>query len=205
MRRSDVSLRGNEGRYLLIGFAIAIVAAASVALTSSNEITWNYTWIDRITHTGAVLGTLDTARADSFESLAALQNYSQTGDRKSLDKVALSVSEIQRQDAGLRVLTHDNQIQQQRLDQVDQTGARAASLAREVIRTAATMNRVDAVKAASFLDLDATLSRLRAQFNPMSAMEQALLIDRTAKARTTSRRGAMVMGVGGSFIFLWLL
>jgi len=61
------------------------------------------------------------------------------------------------------------------------------------------------VAAASFLDLDATLSRLRAEFNAMSATEQALLIDRTAKARTTSRQCAMVMGAGGSFIFLWLL
>jgi PAS domain S-box-containing protein len=205
MKRSVVSLRSNEGRYLLLGFAIAIVAAASVALTSSNEISRNYAWIDWIMHTGTVLGTLDTARSDSVESLAALQNYSRNGDRKSLDKVALCVSEVRRQAMGLRILTEDNQTQQQRLDQVDQTGVRAASLVQQVIRIAATMSRVEVVKAASFLDLDATLFRLRAEFNPMSTTEQALLIDRTTKARATSRRGAMVMGVGGSFIFLWLL
>jgi len=104
-----------------------------VALTSSSEIAQNCQWIDWITHTGTVLGTLDAARADSFESLAALQNYSQTGDRNSLDKVALTVSEVQRQDRILRRLTQDNKIEQQRLDQVDQTGAHAAGLAREVI------------------------------------------------------------------------
>jgi PAS domain-containing protein len=205
MKRSDVSLRSNEGRYLLLGFAIAIVAAASVALTSSSEISENYAWIDWITHTGTVLGTLDMARADSVESLAALQNYFQNGDRKSLDKVALSVSEVRRQAVGLRILTEDNQTQQQRLDQVDQTGVHATSLVQQVIRIAATMSRVEVVKAASFLDLDATLFRLRAEFNPMYTTEQALLIDRTTKARATSRRGAMVMGVGGSFIFFWLL
>jgi hypothetical protein len=187
MKRSVVSLRSNEGRYLLLGLAIAIVAAASVALTSSSEISENYAWIDWITHTGTVLGTLDMARADSVESLAALQNYSQNGDRKSLDKVALSVSEVRRQAVGLRILTQDNQTQQQRLDQIDRTGARAASLARDVIRMAATISHLDVVKAASFLDLDATLFRLRAEFNPMSTTEQALLIDRTTKARATSR------------------
>jgi PAS domain-containing protein len=205
MKRSVVSLRSNEGRYLLLGLAIAIVAAASVALTSSSEISQNYAWIDWITHTGTVLGTLDTARADSVESLAALQNYSQNGDRKSLDKVALSLSEVRRQAVGLRILTQDNQTQQQWLDQIDRTGARAASLARDVIRMAATISHLDVVKAASFLDLDAMLSRLRVEFNPMSAMEQALLIDRIAKARATSRRSAMMMGIGGGIIFAWLL
>jgi CHASE3 domain sensor protein len=202
--RGSVSLRGNEGRYLLIGFAIAIVAAVSVGLTSSNEIARNNTWINWITHTGLVLGTLDTARADSFESLAALQHYAQTGDPKSLDKVAQGVSEVQRQAAGLRTLTQDNPTQQQRLDQVDQTGVRAASLVQQVIRMAATTSRVEVVKGASFLDLDATLSRLRAEFDPMSTAEQTLLIDRTTKAHATSRRGEMVMGIGGGFIFLWL-
>jgi hypothetical protein len=41
MRPSNLTLRGNNGRYLVTGFAIAILAAASVALTSANEITQN--------------------------------------------------------------------------------------------------------------------------------------------------------------------
>jgi PAS domain-containing protein len=49
------------------------------------------------------------------------------------------------------------------------------------------------------------LSRLRVEFNPMSAMEQALLIDRIAKARATSCRSAMMMGIGRGIIFAWLL
>jgi len=203
--RGSVSLRGNEGRYLLVGFAIAIVAAVSVGLTSSNEIARNNTWIDWITHTGLVLGTLDTARADSFESLAALQRYAQTGDPKSLEEVAQGVSEIQRQAAGLRTLTQDNQTQQQRLDRVDQTARQAASLVQQVIRMAATTSRVEVIKGAGFLDLDGTLSRLCAEFGPMSSTEQTLLVERTTKAHATSQRGAVVMGVGGGFIFLWLL
>jgi CHASE3 domain sensor protein len=203
--RGSVSLRGNEGRYLLVGFAIAIVAAVSVGLTSSNEIARNNTWIDWITHTGLVLGTLDTARADSFESLAALQRYAQTGDPKSLEEVAQGVSEIQRQAAGLRTLTQDNQTQQQRLDRVDQTARQAASLVQQVIRMAATTSGVEVIKGAGFLDLDGTLSRLCAEFGPMSSTEQTLLVERTTKAHATSRRGAVVMGVGGGFIFLWLL
>ncbi|MEA2648396.1 MAG: hypothetical protein QOG61_831 [Candidatus Binataceae bacterium] len=205
MRPSNLTLRGNNGRYLVTGFAIAILAAASVALTSANEITQNSKWIDSITHTGTVLGALDTAQTDSFESAAALQNYSRTGDRKSLDRLALSVSQIRRQNAGIRVLSLDNRTEQHRLAQVDQIAERAATLTQGVIGTAATMSHDEVVKTPIFENLAATLFQLNAQFIPMSMTEQALLIDRTAKARTTSYRSAMVMGVGGSFIFVWLL
>jgi PAS domain S-box-containing protein len=205
MRPSNLTLRGNNGRYLVTGFAIAILAAASVALTSANEITQNSKWIDSITHTGTVLGALDTAQTDSFESAAALQNYFRTGDRKSLDRLALSVSEIRRQNAGIRALSLDNRTEQHRLAQVDQIAERAATLTQGVIGTAATMSHDEVVKTPIFENLAATLFQLNAQFIPMSMTEQALLIDRTAKARTTSYRSAMVMGVGGSFIFVWLL
>src|SRR5882672_4462811 len=156
MRPSNLTLRGNNGRYLVTGFAIAILAAASVALTSANEITQNSKWIDSITHTGTVLGALDTAQTDSFESAAALQNYSRTGDRKSLDRLALSVSEIRRQNAGIRVLSLDNRTEQQRLAQVDQIAERAATLSQGVIGTAATMSHDEVVKTPIFENLAAT-------------------------------------------------
>jgi len=205
MDRNKLSLRSNEGRYLWVGFAIAIVAGAVVAFTSYSDITRNYNWIDWITHTGKVLETLDAARGDSFISVTALQTYFQTGDRKNLDQLAVSVSDLQRKSAALRALTRDNASQQRRLDQVDQAGRRLGTLAHEVIRIAPTLHRGDALKAPIFEEFSATLYQLGAQFDPMSAAEQALLMDRTAKARTASRRGAMVMGLGGSIVFVWLL
>ena len=39
----------------------------------------------------------------------------------------------------------------------------------------------------------------------MSVAEQALLTERAANARTTLHRSAMVMGIGGTIIFMWLL
>ena len=47
-------------------------------------------------------------RGDSFASVAALQTYFQTGDRKNLEQLAASVAELQRKAAALRALTEDN-------------------------------------------------------------------------------------------------
>ena len=196
---------GNEGHYLLIGFAIAIVAAVSVALTSSHEISRNDTSIDWIMHTGRVLGALDTARADSFESLVALQNYAHTGDPKSLDIVALSVKKVHGKTRGSAPSPRITRSSSNGSIAVEETAARAADLAQQVIRIAATTSRVEVVKAAGFLRVGRRAVPTSRRFNPMSATEQALLLARTTKARATSRQGAMVMGIGGSFIFLWLL
>ncbi|HVB79596.1 MAG TPA: PAS domain S-box protein [Candidatus Binataceae bacterium] len=205
MSRSKRSLQTYEGRYLWVGFAIAIVAAAAVGLTAYNDISRNGEWIAWITHTGTVLETLNAAREDSFASVAALQTYFETGDRKNLNDFAVGIAELQRSCAALRVLTLDNASEQRRLDRIDRTGRRLASLAHNVTQIAPTMSREDVIKAPILADLSATLEQLRAQFVPMSAAEQQLLIDRTAKARTTSRESAIVMGLGGSVIFVWLL
>ena len=205
MTRNKLSLQSNEGWYLLIGFVIAIVAAVVVAFASYSEIDQYYNWVDWVTHTQQVLGTLDTARTDSFTSVAALQSYFQTGDRKNLGQLAISVSELQRKVAALRALTLDNASQQRRLDQVDQSARRVAILAHDAAQTASTIRRQDALGTPVFAELGTALYQLSAQFDPMSAAEQELLIDRMAEARMTSRRSALMIGAGGGVIFAWLL
>jgi PAS domain S-box-containing protein len=205
MSWNKLSLQRHEGRYLWVGFAVAIVAAAAVGITTYNDVNRNYNWIDWISHTEKVLETLDEARRDFFDSEAALQAYYQTGDRKSLDKFASNLSNLQPKYAVLRMLTRDNASAQRRLNQIDQSGRRVVTLAHDVIQVASTTSRDDAVKAPIFAEFGAAFYQLRAQFDPMSAAEQMLLEDRTAKARMSSRRSAMVMGVGGGLIFTWLL
>ncbi len=205
MSREKLSFQSKEGRYLLAGFAIAIVAAVAVALTAYNDSSRSFNSLNWITHTGQVIGTLDAARGDSFAALAELQAYGQGGDRARLDNLVAKVSDVQRQSAILRSLTSDNAGQQHRLDQIDQSAARVQTLAHNAIQLAATMTRADAIEDPVFADLGLALSQLRAQYNPMSATERSLLIERTAKLQMNSRRSAMVMGVGGIIIFVWLL
>ena len=205
MTGTKLSSQTNEGWYLVVGFAIAIVAAAAVALASYNDINRYYNRVDWVTHTEQVLTTLDAARGDTFASLAALQNYFQSGDRKKLDQLAARVSELQRNAAALRALTEDNAFQQRRLDQVDQSARRVATLARDATQSASTIRREDALGAPIFVELGADLYQFRAQFDPMAVAEQALLSERTANARRTLHRSAMVMGIGGTVIFTWLL
>jgi PAS domain S-box-containing protein len=205
MTGTKLSSQTNEGWYLVVGFAIAIVAAAAVALASYNDINRYYNRVDWVTHTEQVLTTLDAARGDTFASLAALQNYFQSGDRKKLDQLAASVSELQRNAAALRALTEDNTSQQRRLDLVDQSARRVAALAHDAAQSTSTVRREDALGAPIFVELGADLYQLRAQFDPMAVAEQALLSERTANARRTLHRSAMVMGIGGTVIFTWLL
>ncbi len=205
MTGTKLSSQTNEGWYLVVGFAIAIVAAAAVALASYNDINRYYNRVDWVTHTEQVLTTLDAARGDTFASLAALQNYFQSGDRKKLDQLAARVSELQRNAAALRALTEDNTSQQRRLDQVDQSARRVAALAHDAAQSTSTVRCEDALGAPIFVELGANLYQLRAQFDPMAVAEQALLSERTANARRTLHRSAMVMGIGGTVIFTWPL
>jgi len=205
MTGTKLSSQTNEGWYLVVGFAIAIVAAAAVALASYNDINRYYNRVDWVTHTEQVLTTLDAARGDTFASLAALQNYFQSGDQKKLDQLAARVSELQRNAAALRALTEDNTSQQRRLDLVDQSARRVAALAHDAAQSTSTVRREDALGAPIFAELGAALYQLRAQFDPMALAEQALLSERTANARRTLHRSAMVMGIGGTVIFTWLL
>ena len=62
MSGHQLSLRSNEGWYLVVGLAIAIVAAAAVAFASYKGINQYYNWVDGVTHSQEVLGTLDAAR-----------------------------------------------------------------------------------------------------------------------------------------------
>lgn len=99
MTGNKLSLQTNEGWCLVVGFGIAIMAAGAVALASYNDINQYYNRVDWVTHTEQVLRTLDAARGDTFASVAALQSYFQSGDRKNLDQLAASVSELQRKAA----------------------------------------------------------------------------------------------------------
>ncbi len=191
----------HEGWYLAAGFAIAIIAAAAVALTSYNDISRNYKWIDWIIHTGRVLETLDAARGDTFASVAAQQTYFQNGDRKNLDQLAAGVSKLQRETAALRGLTLDNASQQRRLDRVDESMRRLATFTYGAGQASSMMSHEAAVRA----PIVPAWLKLLADFDSMSAEEQRLLIERTAKAHSTLHRSAMVMGIGGSVIFGWLL
>jgi PAS domain S-box-containing protein len=205
MTGQKLSRQTNEGWYLVMGFAIAIVAAAVVALASYRDISQYHNRVDWVSHTEEVFTTLEAANGDAFASVAALQTYFQSGDRKNLDQLATRVSELQRKATALRVLTADNESQLRRLDQVDQSARRAAILAHDAIQLASTIRRDDALRAPIFVELSAALYQLRAQLDPMSAAEQALWRERTADARSTLHRSAMVMGIGGTVIFSWLL
>ena len=79
------------------------------------------------------------------------------------------------------------------------------TLTHEAIVAASTLRVEAALKAPIFTELSATLYQLRARLDPMSAAEQQLLLERTANARATSHRSTIVMGLGGTVIFAWLM
>src|SRR5580704_934555 len=108
MIRNKLSSPSNQGRYVWVGLAIAIAAAAAVGVTSYKSISQYYSWVDWVTHTRKVLAALDQARGESFGSVAALQSYFQTGERRYLDQLAAGISDLKANSAALRALTLDN-------------------------------------------------------------------------------------------------
>ena len=76
-----------------------------MASVSYRDINQYYNWVDWMTHTQKVLAALDGARGNSFASVAAIQTYFQTGDRKSLDQLSANVAELRRKAAAVRDLT----------------------------------------------------------------------------------------------------
>jgi PAS domain S-box-containing protein len=205
MIAKKLSFQNKEARYLLAGFAIAVVAAIAVALAAYGDINRDFDSNNWISRAGTVIETLDVAGGDSFAALAALQNYYAHGDREPLDNLAASISDLQRQAVALRILTLDNAAQQRQLDQVDLAAANAAILAHEAIQVAGAMSPEDAIKDPVFANLGSALSRLRAQYDPMLATESTLLTARTAALQASFRRSATVMAAGGIIIFAWLL
>jgi PAS domain S-box-containing protein len=205
MSRETFSLQNKEFLYQMTGFAIAIFAAALVALTSYEDIRRNFSSIDWIIQTGSVIGMLDAAREDSYAAVAALQSYSQTGDRQSLDNLASAVADAQRQSRSLRTLTRENPTQQSQLDHTDLLALNVGALTRKAIQIATSSSREDAIKDPVFADLGAAIIRLRAQYNLISTTERTSLMARAAKLQTTFRHSATLMGAGGGLIFAWLL
>jgi PAS domain S-box-containing protein len=205
MSRETFSLQNKEFFYQMVGFTIAIVAAAVVALTCYEDTRRNFTSIDWIIQTGSVIGMLDAARGDSFAADAALQIYRQVGDRQSLDNLAVEVADAQRQSKALRALTRENLARQSQLNETDILAVKVSALAHQAIQIAASMSREDAIKDPVFADLGAAIIQLRAQYNLISTSERTSLIARAARLQTTFRRSAILIGAGGGFIFAWLL
>ncbi len=205
MNRYKLSLQRYEGRFLWIGFALAIVAAAVLGIAYYGDVKRYYSWNDWISHTERVLETLDEVRSETFSSLAAVQTYTQNGDRQNLDRLSDMAFELQRQSARLRSLTADNPYQQQRLDQVDRLVRRTMALSQNLIHSTATLERADALKTPAFAEFSSGLAELRDQLGQRSEEEYRLFRARSASAGTASRQSVIVIGVGGSIIFVWLL
>ena len=192
-------------RLLWAGFAAAIVAAAAVGWNVYRDANESYSWNNWITHTQIVLGVLDDARGSSVSALAAIQNYDQSGDPGNLESVNNILSTLKRQFAVLRSLTVDNSSQQHRLDQIDQTADRMTALSQSIIRSAPDLSRQPSIKAPGAAELNAAVDQLLEQLRQMNRAEGLLLTERTTRARATSQQSVTILGIGGSFIILWLL
>jgi PAS domain S-box-containing protein len=192
-------------RLLWAGFAAAIVAAAAVGWNVYRDANESYSWNNWITHTQIVLGVLEDARGSSLSALAAIQNYDQSGDPRNLESVSNTLSILKRQFAVLRSLTVDNSSQAHRLDQIDRTADRMTALSQSIIRSAPALSRQQSSKTTGAAELNAAVDQLLEHLRQMNLTEGLLLTKRTTRARATSQQSVTVLGIGGSFIILWLL
>ena len=205
MSEDKLAKRNFTDRLLWAGFALAIVAAVAIGRSADKDANESYAWSTWITHTQDVLGVLDDARGNALSALAAIQNYYQSGDLRNLHSVSNLVSKLERQSVVLRTLTRDNAAQQNRLDQFDRIGRQMTTLSEDIIRSAPALSRQQSIRTPEAAELSTVIYQLLVQLQQMSAAEQLLLTEGTAKARATSRQSMIVLGIGGSIAFVWLL
>ena len=205
MRQELHPKRNLIDRLLWAGFAAAIVAAAAVGWNVYRDANESYSWNNWITHTQIVLGVLDDARGSSVSALAAIQDYDQSGDPGNLESINNILSILKRQFAVLRSLTLDNSSQQHRLDQIDGTADRMTALSESIIRSAPALSPQQLIKTSGAAELNAALDQVLEQLRQMSRAEGSLLTERTTRARATSQQSVTILGIGGSFIIVWLL
>lgn len=205
MNRYKCSSQRYEGRFPWIGFALAIVAVAVTGSAYYSDVRRYFSWTDWISHTERVLEALDDVQSETFSSLAAVQTYAHNGDRQNLDRLSDIAIELKRQFEGLRSLTADNASQQRRLDQMDRLVQRTTVLSRDLVHSTAILDRDDVIKTPAFADISTGLAELRDQLGQMSEEEYRLFRARSASTRTASQESVIVIGVGGSIIFVWLL
>ena len=205
MSEDKLAKRNFTDRLLWAGFALAIVAAVAIGRSADKDANESYAWSTWITHTQDVLGVLDDARGNALSALAAIQNYYQSGDLRNLHSVSNLVSKLERQSVVLRTLTRDNAAQQNRLDQFDRIGRQMTALSEDIIGSAPALSRQQSIRTPEAAELSTVIYQLLVQLQQMSAAEQLLLTEGTAKARATSRQSMIVLGIGGSIAFVWLL
>jgi PAS domain S-box-containing protein len=192
-------------RLLWAGFALAIVAAVAVGWNIHRDADESHSWSDWITHTQTVLGALDDVQGNSLSALVAIQNYDQNGDVKSLEDVTNTAFKLKRQSAELRSLTQDNASQQSRLDQFGRIAQRMTALTQSLIHSAPALGEQQSNKTPEANELNAAVDQLLEQLRQMNAAERQLLTERSARARAASDQSVAVLGIGGSFIMVWLL
>jgi PAS domain S-box-containing protein len=79
------------------------------------------------------------------------------------------------------------------------------ALSQSIIRSAPALSRQQLIKTPGAAELNAAVDQLLEQLHQMNRAEGFLLTERTTRARATSQQSVTVLGIGGSFIILWLL
>ncbi len=192
-------------RLLWLGFAVAIVAAAAIGWNAERDASESYAWNGWISHTQSVLDALEEARADSLSALAAIQNYYLNGDPKELGQLSNTLTKLDRESHLLRSLTADNPSQQARIDQFDRIRRQVVARSQSIIDAAPAASHEPSTRASQAVGLSTTIYQLLQQLYQMSVVERRLMQERTVRARATLRDSVTVLGIGGSFIILWLL
>src|SRR5208282_154766 len=200
---NKLAKRNFSDRLLWAGFGAAIVAAVLVGWTADKDANESYAWSTWITHTQDVLGVLDDTRGNTLAALAAIQDYYRSGDLKNLDRIINIGTKLKQQSAVLRSVTLDNASQQNRLDQFDRIGRQMTALCEDIIRSAPAFDRQQSIRTPQPAELSTVVYQMLAQLLQMSAAEQLLLTERTAKARATSRQSMVVLGIGGGIVIVW--
>ena len=201
----EVPLEGRTVEILWIGFAVALIAALLVAWTAHRNNLAYVAGSRWVTHTRAVIESVDQARSEKNAAYDGLRDYSLSGEASQLRTFPAALERLRVGAATLRTQVADHPAQVKRVQSIQDSITRLGRLGAELAGIASGRDRAATLSSTQFDEARRELTSIGNRLTEMDHEEQRILTLRTAHAAAAARRGTMVMTAGGSIVLMWLM
>jgi PAS domain S-box-containing protein len=178
-----------------LGLSLALVIGAM--LLSLRSFSEQGEAAESVTHTHIVLEGLETMRAEVLRAENARRGYVITGDPSFKARFAASREELAKRLGALRLLTADNSLQQQRLDELELLVRNRLAMLEQSIQRPHPAGADDQETGRTLPGAELT-SQINTALRTMEQAEQDLLRARDTQVKQSARRTRMLLVLGAA-------
>jgi PAS domain S-box-containing protein len=200
-----VPVAGRALELLWIGFGIAILAVGLVvwaAYRINDDYVEGARWVSQ---SELVIQSIEQAREQQQNALDAVETYWRDGEPMLFNQFQSAFIKIREYLDQLPALVADDEIQLERVRELEDSLAKLDHIAADLKRMASDHDRQTIVSSPQFAHLRAEVENLRSGLVRMNEREEQLLASGSRQARDASRRRIVVITAGGSVVVLWLI